>query len=116
MQEPAGSRLRSKWTSDDQGGILVNLDGTGPLSLGEHHRLGRELHAMRNFLALAGSRVANRYPRRLKSGRLLLTALEAVDRARCELDEQLLRDHPDSFCADIYYPGDEDRRREHAGC
>lgn len=84
-----------------------------PLTVVEHRELGLRLYEMHETLTRRGSEVSNRYGVTKKVGRLLLKTVAELSRARCELDEQLLRDHPASFCPDVYYPGPEDRRAEH---
>lgn len=73
-----------------------------PLSLDEHRQLGLELSEMRNRMVTLAVDLSGRY-RQTRSPRRALRAQAALDDLRSELDNQLLRDHPDDFEPRVYY-------------
>lgn len=76
----------------------------------EHADLGATLAAIHDELVHRAVQVANAYPRTEPQVRHLNNAVDAVERARCALDNALARDYPDDFATSVYYPHD-DRAR-----
>lgn len=74
-----------------------------PLSFEGHVRVGRRLKAMRTELMRYGRQVERRYPASSKVHVRVALARIALDQLRCELDEQLRKDHPVEATSDVYY-------------
>ena len=75
------------------------------LTFDEHAVLGKELYAMRQVIFGTLNQVCRSYGTASKSANLVDRLCNALDKLRCELDNQLCRDFPDKFDTDIYYPG-----------
>jgi hypothetical protein len=73
------------------------------MTIEQHRATGRQLKQARAILATAAVAIPNTYGKTSKPGRLANRPLRALDALRCELDEQLHRDHPRQFDAGIYY-------------
>jgi hypothetical protein len=74
-------------------------------SLNEHRKFGKELESIRNNLNALSVEIYNSYPRSQVSDKLY-DAVKFIDKVRSELDDQLLRGHPELSIADfqtIYY-------------
>ncbi|MFF2374852.1 hypothetical protein ACFVUW_10765 [Streptomyces xiamenensis] len=84
------------------------------LTFEEHIEMGRFLASIRDELTRRNTQLANAYPRSGREGapaRRLDTAIGAIDRARCELEEALYGEHPAQARVTVYYPQPEDRIR-----
>ncbi|MFF2731813.1 hypothetical protein ACFVS9_28380 [Streptomyces sp. NPDC058008] len=82
------------------------------LSAEEHQQLGLRLAAIRDELLHLGTDLMNAYPKygpEAVPARRLTAAYEAVDQARCELDNLMFREHPRQGETTFYYPQTEDR-------
>lgn len=74
----------------------------------EHRALGHELQITRDSLISLYVRTANAYGKTSKPARLMEKALDSVDALRCEMEEQLFRDHPKDATTHISYRHDRD--------
>ncbi len=77
---------------------------TTKLTVEEHCKTGRRLHEIYHELLTLSCLIPNTYGKTSKPGKLAQKAAQAVDKMRCELDDQFYRDHPkdaDSF--ESYY-------------
>jgi hypothetical protein len=74
------------------------------LTLAEHEETGAELAVMSAALTARYVKVANAYPKTARFTRSLDVALDALNRARSQLDDQLARDFPEEFSTRTYYP------------
>ena len=82
------------------------------LTIEEHQQLGLRLAAIRDELLHLGTDLMNAYPRsgpEAVPAQKLTAAREAVDQARCELDNAMFREHPRQGETTFYYPQSEDR-------
>lgn len=81
------------------------------LTLEEHKELGLTLATMRDELVKRSAQVDNAYPRtgpEAKAQKKIHSAYEAIDEARCILEEALFKDYPDAETT-VYYPQQETR-------
>lgn len=79
---------------------------TAPLTPREHQRLGAELHRMHQFVVRELCvDTATRYGKTSNVARSARRLEDALSHARCLLDSQYCRDHPDEFDTRAYYPG-----------
>ncbi|MFD3998658.1 hypothetical protein [Streptomyces sp. NPDC058548] len=77
------------------------------LTLTEHVELGQALAQVRDELVWRSVQLANAYPKSGPEGvpgKQLSAALEAVDKARCELENALFREYPKDGEVTVYYP------------
>ncbi|MFE1515724.1 hypothetical protein ACFW9I_02645 [[Kitasatospora] papulosa] len=77
------------------------------LTLDEHRQLGQRLAAIRNELLRLGTQLTNAYPlagHEAGPARKLATARTAVDKARCDLEHALFREHPQDGKTTFYHP------------
>jgi hypothetical protein len=74
------------------------------LTFEQHVEAGRELAALSDTLSRRYIAVANAYPKNARFTSSLHRSLDALRRARSELDDQLARDFPAQFDTHIYYP------------
>lgn len=72
----------------------------------QHIQLGAELAALRDEVQNRYVTVANAYPKTSRQSATLKKALDALDTARCALDNALALEDPDGFEPSVYYPGD----------
>lgn len=80
----------------------------------QHTDLGRTLAGIRDELRHRSTQLANAYPRTGREsvvGKKLEDAVDALEEARCALDNAFAQEHPGSFEATAYYPDPEDRSR-----
>ncbi|MGW5003086.1 hypothetical protein ACWEP8_36145 [Streptomyces hydrogenans] len=83
------------------------------LTLAEHVELGRTLAHVRDELIHRSVQLANAYPKSGPEGvpgQLLTKALDAVDKARSELENALFREHSNEAETSVYYPPRENQR------
>lgn len=77
------------------------------LTLAEHVEMGQALARVRDELTHRRVQLVNAYPKSGPEGvpaQRLAAALEAVDKARCELDNALFREYPEEGETTVYYP------------
>ena len=70
-----------------------------------HHRVGAQLHDIRNSLLHLVCEIGRSYPKNRIHVRHLDRALNSIDRVRSELENAFFREHPGEARIDAYYPG-----------
>jgi hypothetical protein len=92
------------------------------LSLERHREIGRELADISDGLVRLAVEIGNAYPRSSNVGRAVSNRTSRsirplcrdIDKLRSELEDQLMREHPnisDSELTEVYYPRDRNRIR-----
>ncbi|MFE9461679.1 hypothetical protein [Streptomyces californicus] len=69
----------------------------------QHEHLGMRLAVIRDELLNLYVDVANAYPKTGPEARHLGRAYETIDKARCELENAMFREHPEGSTR-VYYP------------
>jgi hypothetical protein len=74
----------------------------------EHVEFGRILYDIRHELQRVYVELAKRYPKNQRVVRALDRSLRALEEARSNLDNASANEHPQLWCAHVYYPGQSD--------
>jgi hypothetical protein len=73
------------------------------LPLAEHLSLGRNLKQARAFLMDASCKLPSAYGKTSRVAKLAKRTLHHLEILKCELDNQVFRDHPHEAHSGIYY-------------
>ncbi|WP_354643899.1 hypothetical protein [Kitasatospora camelliae] len=82
------------------------------LTQDEHIELGAKLAGMREELVHCQTQLARAYPRsgpEARAHQLIKSAVDDLDKARSDMENQCFAEHPDTAATTDYYPHSEDR-------
>ncbi|MFJ3973356.1 hypothetical protein ACIPYR_35130 [Streptomyces parvus] len=79
-------------------------------TIDQHEHIDMRLATIRDELLNLYVDVSRAYPKAGPEARHLGRAYESVDKARCELESAMFREHPEQGSTSVYYPPSETRR------